>query len=463
MNVVVLGGGVSGLAAAHRVIEIDPTASVRVIERAPVLGGVLRTERADGYVIEAGPDSIITDKPWALDLVRRLGMADRVIGTIPEHRGAYVVCRGRLERIPEGFSMMAPLEIGAFLRSPILSWRAKSRAGLDLVLPRGRDPDESLQSFVHRRFGKELFERLAQPLVGGIYGADPERLSLGATMPRFVDVENESRSVALGLLSKQRSPKAKSSEGATGARYGLFMNFTTGSQALIDGLTEALRSKVRLDTSTEVTGLERRGDGWRVLTGGGAIDADAVILALPARIAASLLEPHDVELAGLLRSIAYGSSATVTMAFERDAVEHPLDAYGYVTPAVEHRTALASTWMSRKWKGRAPQGMELLRVFLGGYARPEVARWPEEDLVRAARRELREIIGARGEPKLVRVRRYVDAMPQYEVGHRALVRRIEARAAGLPNLALAGNAYRGVGIPDAIHRGELAAESIARR
>jgi oxygen-dependent protoporphyrinogen oxidase len=462
MNVVVLGGGVSGLAAAHRAIELEPSASVRVLERAPVLGGALRTERADGYVIEAGPDSIVTDKPWALDLVRRLGIADRVIGTIPEHRGAYVVCRGRLERIPEGFSMMAPLELGAFLRSPILSWRAKSRAGLDLVLPRGRDPDESLQSFVHRRFGKELFERLAQPLVGGIYGADPERLSLGATMPRFVDVENESRSVALGLLSKQRNAKAKGGGVASGARYGLFVNFDAGSQTLIDALVARLESKVRLDTSTEVTGLERRGHGWRVLATGGAIDADAVIVALSARATAALLETQDDELAGLLRSIAYGSAATVTMAFEREAVEHPLDAYGYVTPVVEHRTALASTWMSRKWVGRAPEGMELVRVFLGGHARPEVARWPEEDLVRAARRELREMIGARGEPKLVRVQRYIDAMPQYEVGHRALVRRIEARAASLPNLALAGNAYRGVGIPDAIHRGELAAESIAK-
>jgi oxygen-dependent protoporphyrinogen oxidase len=460
VKVVVVGGGVSGLAAAHRVLELDPSASVTVLERSNVLGGGLRTERANGYVIEVGPDSIITDKPWALDLIRRVGLGDRMIGTIPQNRGAYVVCRGRLERIPEGFSMMAPLEVASFLRSPILSWPAKSRAGLELVLPRGHDPDESLRSFVTRRFGKELFERLAQPLVGGIYGADPARLSLRATMPRFVDMEQEARSVAMGLGSKQRAAKKQGGgDSASGARYGLFVNFEGGSQTLIDALVGAL-ARAKLETSADVTRLERSGEGFRVVTAGGAIDADAVIVALPAWAAAPLLRPHDDELAGLLGGIAYGSSATVTMAFERDAIEHPLDAYGYVTPTVERRTALASTWASRKWKGRAPEGMELIRVFLGGYSRPEVARWPTEDLVRAARREVRELVGARGEPALVRVQRYLDAMPQYEVGHRALVRRIEARVAGLPNLALAGNAYRGVGVPDAIHQGERAAEAI---
>lgn len=449
---IVVGAGVSGLAAAHRVLEHDPGRDVIVLEAGNRPGGWIRSERADGYVIEHGPDSIITDKPWALDLVRRLGLESEIVTTLPESRGAYVVCRGKLERVPEGFSLLAPVRIRPFLATPILSWRGKARAALDLVLPRAQKPDESLASFVRRRFGPELLDRLAQPLAAGIYGADPEALSLRATMPRFLDLEAQTRSVAYGLWRKQRAARG---EAASGARYGLFISFREGCQRIVDALADKLGDRVR--TNAKVTRTSWDG-GFRVhLEGGEALEAEHVILAVPAHRAASFLEPVDPELSSLLAQIRYGSAATATFAFRREEIPHPLDAYGFVVPAIERRDLLAATWSSRKWPGRAPPGMELIRVFFAG----DVVERGDDALVDAGLRELRELMGIRAEPSLVRFARYPRAMPHYHVGHLELVDRIDERVARLEGLALASNAYRGVGIPDSIHQGELAADRFA--
>ena len=460
--VVVVGGGISGLACAHRLVELDAEREVLVLEASWRTGGNLRTERTeDGFVIEHGPDSIITDKPWALDLARRVGLEEELVSTVPDNRGAYVVAHGRLEPIPEGFAMMAPMRIGPFLRSPILSWRGKLRAGLDVVVPRGSEDDESLASFVRRRFGDEVFERLAQPLVGGIYGADPEKLSLRATMPRFLDIEKESRSVSLGLLRRQRRASAKpgaKSHAASGARYGLFVSFREGCEALPTRLAEKLGGRVR--TESAVTSLEPREGGWRVTAGGEGIDASAVVLAIPAHRAASLVEGWDADLAALLGTIPYGSAATATFAFRREQIPHPLDGYGFVVPSVEGRRILAATWSSRKWPGRAPAGMELVRVFLGGPGNEDVVERSDDAMVELSLAELHELMGVHGEPLLVRVDRYLRAMPHYHVGHAELVRRIDERVHGHRGLELAGNAYDGVGIPDSVRRGEAVAERL---
>ena len=461
-RVVVVGGGVSGLAAAHRILELDPAREVVVLDAAGEPGGALRTERTeDGYVIELGPDSIITDKPWALALAKRLGLEGEIVKTRPESRGAYVVAHGRLERVPEGFSLMAPVNPAAFLASPILSWRGKARAALDLVLPRSSgEDDESLASFVRRRFGEELLERLAQPLVGGIYGADPELLSLRATMPRFVEVEQSSRSVAYGLWLEQRRGAA-GGEAASGARYGLFISFRDGCQRLVDALVERLGDRVRTGITAERI---ERGSGetayWVHTQQGELFDAEHVVLAVPAHRAASMLASIDDGIAALLASIPYGSAVTATFAWRREEIPHPLDAYGFVVPTVERRDILAATWSSRKWPGRVPAGMELVRVFLGTARDGSLLERDDDAIAGASRRELRDLMGIRAEPQLTRITRFPRAMPHYHLGHLALVDRIEARVADHPGLALAGNAYRGVGIPDAIHRGEQAAESI---
>jgi oxygen-dependent protoporphyrinogen oxidase len=456
-RIVVIGGGISGLAAAYRVTELDPSAEVVLLEATDRVGGLVRTEVHGDYVIERGAESIITDKPWALALARRLGLEGEIVSTRPENRGAYVVAHGRLERIPEGFSLLAPVEILPFLKSRILSPAAKARAALDLVLPRGHADDESLAAFVRRRFGEELFDRLAQPLVSGIYGADAARLSLGATMPRFIEMERTSRSVSYALWQKQRK---SGGQAASGARYGLFISFRRGNQTLVDALDRALGDRVR--RSRRVTSIApRKKGGVKVhLEKGAAIPCDAVIVALPAHAAARLLAPVDEELGSLLRAIRYGSAATTAFVFDRAQISHPLDAYGFVVPVVEHRAVLASTWLSRKWPGRAPEGKELVRVFLGGARREDVARWSDEELVSASLRELEHLIGLRGGPELVRIDRYLDAMPHYLVGHADLVAHIERRVAGLAGIELAGNAYRGVGIPDSVRSGELAAQVV---
>ncbi len=458
MRVAVLGGGISGLTAAYRLKQRGH--DVTVFEGSTRAGGILGTELRDGYVIETGPDSILSEKPWALALAEELGLGAEIIKTRPSPRGAYVVNHGRLVRVPEGFSLMAPTRFKDMAHSPLISTRGKLRMALDLALPRGHaGADESLESFVVRRLGRETFDRLAQPLVGGIYGADPARLSLRATMPRFVELEAEYRSVVLGLRQRQRAAVERGAGPASGARYGLFAAFKRGMQTLVDALVKVLDGAV--ETQSMVTALERDSDGYQVEVRGASQGFNAVVLALPAYVAAGLLRPLDRALAGELEAIPYGSAATVTFAFKREQIAHALDAFGFVVPAIEARGIIASTWASVKYEGRAPEGKVLIRVFIGGYQGQHLVERSDKELSALARRELAELIGARGEPELTRVVRYIKAMPQYHLGHLARVARIDALAKQHPRLAIAGNAYRGVGIPDAVKSGEEAAQILA--
>lgn len=458
MRIAVLGGGISGLSAAYRLKQRGH--DVTVFEGGTRAGGILGTELRDGYVIETGPDSILSEKPWALALAEELGLGAEIIKTRPHPRGAYVVNHGRLVRVPEGFSLMAPTTFGDMARSPLVSTGGKLRMALDLALPRGHaGADESLESFVVRRLGRETFERLAQPLVGGIYGADPARLSLRATMPRFVELEAEHRSVVLGLRARQKQALERGAGKASGARYGLFAAFRRGMQTFTDALVKSLDGSV--ETQSMVTALARDADGYHVEVRGQYQGFDAVIIALPAYVAGSLLRPLDAPLANELSAIPYGSAATVTFAFNRHQIAHALDAFGFVVPAVEGRSIIASTWASVKYEGRAPEGKALIRVFVGGYQGQHLVERSDAELSALCRRELSDLIGVEGEPDFVRVVRYQKAMPQYHVGHLSRVSRIDALIAQHPGLALAGNAYRGVGIPDAVKSGEDAARRIA--
>jgi oxygen-dependent protoporphyrinogen oxidase len=457
-DVVIVGGGIAGLAAAHRVRERDPACRVTVLEASERLGGSVGTEHVQGFLVEHGADSFLTEKPWAMDLARRLGLTERLVRTRDDRRRTFVVRDGRLHALPEGFLMMAPTQLWPIVTSDLFSLGGKLRMALDLVLPRRTaTDDESLDAFVRRRLGAEALERAAQPLVGGIYTADPTRLSLAATMPRFIEMERTHRSIILAMWRQAKAAARKDS----GARWSLFASFAGGMQTLVDALAQRLpEGAVRL--GTRVDALTRDiGGGWRVATAGGeTLGAAHVVVTLPAYATAALLRPHDSELADRLASIRYASSAIVTLAYARDQIAHPLDGFGFVVPAIERRQIIAGSFSSVKYDGRAPAGQVLLRAFVGGALADDLAHLPDTDLVGIAERELGDLLGIRGRPTLVRIARHARAMPQYDLGHLGRVEEIEAAVAQLDGLGLAGSAYRGVGIPDCVHSGERAVDTI---
>jgi len=481
-RIVVIGGGITGLAAAHHLVELAQRhghdVDVTLLEAADRPGGVIRTERESGFLLESGPDNFITNVPWGLNLALRLGLADQVIETNPEHRRALVVRRGELLPIPEGFQLMASPSVSSILTSRIFSPWGKLRMALEPFVPaRQNVDDESLASFVRRRFGAEALDRLIQPLIGGIYTADPETLSLRATLPRFLDLEREHGSVVRGLRTAMKRP-AQSGESkpgkqdasgdphkpaaGTGARYSLFVTLRDGLMTLVDALMGRIgRQRIRCDT--RVTALEPPAEarGWTVRTDrDDAIAADGVILALRATHAAAVVRGFDAELADQLNAIEYASSAILNVGYRREQVGHPLDAFGFVVPAIENRGIIAGSFSSTKYAGRAPQGHVLLRAFMGGALDQHLLDRADDALAVVGRQELARLLNIEGDPLVCRLDRWRSAMPQFHVGHVALVQAIRERAAPFSGLELAGNAYDGAGIPHCIHSGEDAAERL---
>ena len=463
-RVAIAGAGVAGLACAHRLLALAQERGfpldLTVLEAAQRPGGVIRTELVDGCVVEGGPDCFVSDRPWGIDLCRRAGLAEEIIGTSATHRRSFVYSRGRLLPIPEGYQLLAPGRILPFIATPILSLGGKLRAACDLVLPRGsRAGDESLASFVRRRFGQQTLERLAQPLLAGIYNADPDRLSLRATMPRFLDLEREHRSVILGLLRSRRRAPAASMEGVSGARYSLFVTLRSGLQTLTDRLAASLPAgSMRL--GAKVSRIDPAApSGYRVATcEGQTFDTDAVVLAMPACASGPLVRPFDDRLADLLASVPYGDAATVSLAYRRAEVAHPLDGFGFVVPRSERKALVACSFSNVKFPGRAPEGTVLLRAFLDG----KTAEGTDHaTLERIVRDDLRDILGITSRPLLVRSFVHRRAMAQYEVDHLERVAAVEERLVSHPGLALAGNGLRGVGLPDCARSGEAAADRVA--
>lgn len=475
-HIVVIGGGVSGLSAAHRLIELRDEKKipldVTLLESGSRLGGGIQTLRRDGFLLETGPDNFITTKPWGIALCRRIGLADRLLQTSEENRRALLVHRGRLHPIPEGFLMLAPTRFMPLALSPLFSWRGKLRMAMDLVLPARRDnEDESLASFVIRRLGREAFERAAQPLVSGVYTADPQTLSLRATMPRFLDMEQQHGSVIKAMWREQRAARLRRKQAGgkpgsdSGARYSMFVTFDDGLQTLIDALASRLpENAVRLNAGVSSIAPLPQENGmprWRVTCEGGtAMDADGVIVAAPTHRASKMTGGFDPTLSGHLNAIAYASSVVINLAYRQTDLVRPLDGFGFVVPAVENRSIIACSFSSVKYAGRAPEGFVLVRCFAGGAIQPHVFEWDDDRLVAGARRELRELLGIEAEPLFALVHRHPRSMPQYPVGHLRRVAQILECLDRHPGLALAGNAYGGVGIPDCVHSGETAAERV---
>jgi len=370
-----------------------------------------------------------------------------------------VVWGGRLHPLPEGFQLLAPTRLAPLLASRLFSWPGKLRMACDLVLPRGGDPDESLGAFVRRRLGREALERVAQPLVAGIYTADPDELSLSATMPRFIEMERRERSVILALWRAARKAPAQHA-GTSGARWSLFVTLERGMEELVQALAARLPAgAVRL--KERVTGVAREDGRWRITTASGAGHAaDALILAPEAHQAARMLRYVDPGLTHLLEGIPHASSATVSLAYRRADVRHPLDGFGFVVPHAERRPIIACTFSSVKYAGRAPAEHVLLRVFLGGALDEGVLQGDDATLIQIAREQIGPLLGITVEPELARVSRHAQAMPQYHVGHADRVTAIEQAVARHPGLRLVGGAYRGVGIADCVRSGEEAAERL---
>jgi len=468
-RIVVIGAGLSGLAVAHRIHEcatlLRRPVELVVLEAKDRIGGVIWTERSDGFTIEGGPDSFITNKPWAIDLCHRLGLSDQIIPTDSSHRRSFVVRKGQLLPVPEGFVLMAPQRILPILSTPVLSWRGKLRVLLDLLVPRRQEnTEESLASFVRRRLGREALERLVQPLVGGIYTGDPNDLSLLATLPQYQAMEREHGSLILAARRQQRHDRQlrKLEHQASGARYGMFVSLEGGMDVLPQTLAAHLPPGT-VRTGSAVRRLSRSGVSscWHVeLLDGPALEADAVIVTTESHATARMIDAEDPALALQLRSIPYASSLIVNVAYRRDQIQHPLDGFGAVVPAIERRPILAVSFSSIKFPSRSPAGTALLRVFVGGATQQELFDLGDEALRDLVTSELGQLIGVTGDPLLYRVIRHSRAMPQYTLGHLDRVAAIRRKLARHPRLFLTGIAFDGVGIPDCVHAAQATADTV---
>lgn len=467
-RIVVIGGGITGLTAAYRAQRLAEARGLDVeivlLEGTARTGGVIESIRREECVMELGPDSIITEKPWARALCEEIGLVDRIVGTANQFRQSFIARGSELHPIPEGFYMMAPSRLSPFAGTKLFSWPGKLRMAADLLLPRRSDgAEESLASFVRRRLGQEALERAAQPMIGGVYTADPEQLSLRATMPRFLEMERKHRSLILGLINSRKRAERGNTNGAEGSaagpRYSLFIALDGGLAVLPERLAELL-PKGTIRTSTIVERVERNDDRWNVFTLEETIEADAICLATPAYATSRLIEGVAPELARALNLIEYASSATVNLVYRREEIPHALDGFGFVVPAVERRTLLACTFSSVKYPGRAPSGTVLLRAFVGGALFPQTYDLGDERMLAGIAHDLKELLGVTAKPRDAVVTRWPRSMPQYNVGHLDRVARIEEESGRYPTLALAGSAYRGVGIPDCVRSGEAAAERL---
>ncbi len=466
-RVIIIGGGISGLAATHaleRARQSGARIEFQLIEAGARLGGVIRTEPADGFILEAGPDSFLTAKPESAELARELGLGDALLGSNDRDRRTYVLHRGRLAALPEGMMMLVPMRFAPMLRTPLLPWSSRIKAAAELFMAppdrsREKFPDESVESFVTRHFGRALLENIAEPLLAGVYGGDSRALSARSVLTRFWEMESRHGSLIRAVASSRR--KRARTAPATGAPPSLFSTFGGGMEQLIQAIEKTLSpASVRL--GERVNGLAPAPtDGapeWRVESDRAAGEkADAVILALPAHESARLLKTLDPELAESLGAIPYSSALIVSLAFDDDVRRSLPPGFGFLVPQKENRKLLACTFVHRKFSGRAPEGKALLRCFLGGSRHPELLQTSDAEIVSLVRGELRAILGISAEPLLTRVSRWPSAMAQYTVGHQARVGAIEAALERHPGLFLAGNAFSGIGISDCIRAGRLAA------
>jgi oxygen-dependent protoporphyrinogen oxidase len=471
MRIAIIGGGIAGLAAAHE-LEKARTAGATVdytlFEERPRLGGSLASEIVGGAVLERGPDSFLTEKPAAAELCRELGLGGELIPSNDAARKTYIVTRNRLVALPDGLMFLVPTKLLPTAMTPLFSMRTKMRMALELLHPpRPSEGDESVAALVKRHFGQEAVDRLADPLLSGIYGGDATQLSAQTVLPRLVEMETKYGSLTRGMLAAHRKMRAmaKASSKTQNSGTAIFTALRGGMGTLVDAIVTRLDA-ASVRTSTPVSGIKKATRGWKVQAGGASEDFDALIMAAPAWVAGELLTPVDAALGGELSGIPYSSSITVNLVYDERKIGTLPEGFGFLVPAVEGRDLLACTFAHRKFLGRTPPGKAVFRAFLGGMKRTDLLAESDQALVEVVRREMREILGAKTiaaevEPEFAQVTRWRRAMAQYAVGHKARMQRVNARVAALPGLRLVGNAYDGIGVPDCIRLGRKAARELA--
>ena len=451
-RVAIIGGGISGLSAAFDLEQRRRTAGdveYVLYESSPRLGGVLRTEHIQGCVVEAGPDSFVTEKPWAANLASEVGLGDELLGSNDADRKTYILTRGRLIEMPDGLMFMVPTKIVPTGLSPLFSWKTKYQMTRELFHPpRAVNRDESVADFVERHYGREMVDRLADPLLSGVYGGDSANLSVRAVLPRFAEMERTHGSLGRAMLAARR----KISVGPRKAAPPLFTSLKNGMQHLAETLVSQL-SPAALATSCVVKAVLPHSGGWRVSAGKRSERFDAVIVALPSLAAAEVLRDASPELSSELAGIQYSSSITVGIAYGKEVRQSLPPGFGFLVPRSEGKKLLAATFVHNKFPHRAPEDVALLRCFFAGGVAEEVWTLSDEQLIAIVRNELLQIVGLHAEPLFARVYRWKSAMAQYGVGHLERLDRIEALRKQIPGLALAGNGYRGIGVPDCVRSG----------
>jgi len=439
----IIGGGISGLSAAYYLSKagIRPT----LLERKPRVGGVIQTSVQQGCVLEEGPDGFMAAKPWAMNLIRELGLADQVIGSNDHSRHTYIVKKGKLIPMPDGLMMMVPTKMLPLAETRLFSWGAKIRMGLEIFRqpPDRPQPDRSVYEFLLDHYGQECIDYLAEPLLAGVYGGDPREMSVNSVLSRFVEIETKYGSLTRGVLA---APRPQSPGGS-------FLQTLKGG---LSQLIEALRPSADV-VRANVEAVENSGGGFRVRADGDWLEAEHIVLATPAADAARVIETLQPELASLLEGIPYTTSITLALGYRKATFDHPLNGHGFLVPKKERKYMFGCTWVGNKFDYRVPDDMVVLRCFLGADAMP----LDDQALVDAARTELHSIMGLEAEPVFHNIARWPNSMAQYTVGHEKRVARIEELAARIPGLHLAGNAYHGIGIPDCVRMGQEAATKIS--
>ena len=451
---VIIGGGIAGLATAFYLSESGDS-NFTLFEQSNHWGGKITSAQQDGFMVEGGPDSFITQKKAAMDLCHRLGLDNQLVGSNGgKNSTTYVWSKGRLHPMPEGMMLMAPTMVLPFLRSRLISWPGKLRMGMEMVIPKSSsDEDESLAGFVRRRLGTEALNKIAGPLMGGIHAADPEMLSLRSTFPMFLEMEKKHGSLLRAMMKRPKPAHGTS-------RTPMFMSLRGGLQQLADALV-AQFPQPALRAGTTVLSVGPLAGRYKVtLSDGASIVADDVVFATPAYVTASLVKQIDPLLASKLRAIRYVSTATVSLGFKRSDIRHSLQGAGFIVPQSEGRRITACSWSSEKFAHRAPEDSVLLRVFIGGALAENLAEQDEAALIQLAREELQVILGITAAPVLAKAYCWRQANPQYDLGHEQRIAGIDRTLAEFPGLHLAGAAYRGSGIPDCIQSGLKAAQAI---
>jgi len=465
----VVGGGISGLAAAHALQEQAAGAGLStrctVLESGSSWGGKIVTRRVGDLVTEAGPDSFLSQKPAGIELCTKLGLSEQLINTNETGKKACVLKGGRLHELPEGLVSFVPSQLGPFLRSGLLSWTGLVRMGLDAVVPRGSvRGDQSVAAFFRRRFGVQAFERVLEPLMAGIYAGNAEQMSLRATFPAFLELEQRYGSVIRGMMAARKNAPAIP---AGGPKRTMFVSLKNGLGELVTTLTARLAQQgveLRLGCGVEALRVRSHQPGrWTydlILSDGSALSAEGLVLATPAYVTADLLRPLTPMAAGLLEMIPYASTATISLAYPVNAVAGAVEGFGFIVPRKEARDLIAATWTSLKWPYRAPADQVLVRCYVGGVGREGILQLDDEQLVSKIRAELLDLCGIRPEPVYLEVNRWPKAMPQYTIGHLDRLAQLDAALSRYGGLVLTGAGYRGVGIPDCIREGAAAAGRI---